>query len=249
MKISLLLPTRCQPKWIIDCVASYYDTASGRHEIETLLAFDNDDPSRFEVQETLKSNPQVVFFERPPVGFFQLHQYTNFLAAHSTGKFLCITSDKAISLTPHWDRYLEPFENRFFVSSPVVEYITEDGVSLFRPELLFPIVSRLWYDVLGHVSTQPHLDSYIGYTMAELTSLGPEGNEIFSKTRKLLSQVRVQYDRRKERTRAHKKGSFDFFSLSAHEERRKAAEKILVYLNANPHRLPEICPTQKYLYC
>lgn len=234
MKFSVLIPSRQNPQNLIATIESYKNLSSNDNELEFLVAFDDDDESRFIVEERYSSEKNVLFYEFPRIdyGYWKHHEYHNYMAGKSTGDILCLTSDKSVMITERWDKTLEPFFKKFIVTSPLIHWIEGDGSKTIRGGLLLPIISKKYYDVLGKVSTDCQVDSSIGWTVGQIPKFGPNGIDMTNKILKYIPNVICEHDRRKA-PGISKEGESTFYSEEAELRRYESGRKLYFWLNEN----------------
>lgn len=231
MKISVLIPSRNNVKNLLLTVNSFINTVSDKNKLEILVALDIDDSSKFIVLEELKNNSIVKVIECPRFGYWKHNEYHNLLANNSTGNFLFLGSDKSTmhSNSLNWDLYLEKYKNDFVVCGQKTEWINDDATTFMRTDLVTPMFSKTWYDILNCVSTQPHLDSFFRFTIQELSKINRKGAEFARDMYKYIPEIVISHDRRKSAP-IDKPGTFDFFSDASIAERKRCAYKIFNYL-------------------
>lgn len=122
-----------------------------------MLGIDNDDlDSGDAIVQACQDLPCAVwpvpFF---PLGYANLHRYNNELALRASGDWLAIWNDDVVMETPAWDTALRAVRD-FRVLDPHVR----NAAKLFQNGL-FPVVPRAWLDTLGHLSANPHCDTYM----------------------------------------------------------------------------------------
>jgi hypothetical protein len=146
--ISVLLPSRGRPGPLADSVASLRDRADDPHQIEVLVAADEDDPATIDTARTLGAVTAV----SPRHGYTQMHLYINALAGQANGDWLLLWNDDARMLTPGWDTrvYMAP-------KAAVLWPSTNNGPHLN----VFPLVARRMVEILGHFSLASHCDSWV----------------------------------------------------------------------------------------
>jgi hypothetical protein len=106
---------------------------------------DNDDPQLSQYQALLDVTVG------PRQGYEGLHHYVNLLAEKSTGDWLFLWNDDAVMQTKNWQKYIDPFD-----------YTTPQVLNPHEPiHNYFPLVSRAFYEALGHFSLSPNNDSYV----------------------------------------------------------------------------------------
>lgn len=235
MKISAILTSRNNVENATQTIQSSIEKCSDKNELEILLAFDDDDNSRFQVMENLKplqKKADIRFFEWKRVGYFGIAKYLNRMGELATGDLIWLLSDKTVVLTPWWDILMEPYKDKFFLGSHRTTWIDLDGTTYERDAVLFPIISKKWYDVLGKICDHPHMDSDISWTVDSLRKLGQEGCDLCERIVTFIA-VHVEHDRRKA-AKIDKPGSSDFFSEQCEKSRLEDAKKIFAYLKAHP---------------
>lgn len=149
--ISLLLPTRGRPHALEKSLSSLWSNSRLR-SYEVLLAIDDDDSATFEILKSLPGSAvrQFVF---PRFGYHRLHEYVNVLCGESKGEWLFLWNDDAIMETSGWDKVIGSFSGRSLLLNPSSNH---------GPEIcVFPIVPRVWTEVLGHFSLNSHNDSWM----------------------------------------------------------------------------------------
>ena len=140
-KSSLLTPSRNRYDLLVKSLASL-----GDHDFEFLVVTDPDEPD--ERYKSL-SPPRIVAPKR--WGYQELHKYYNLLARRATADWIMLWNDDAIMLTPDWFDLIVAQD----ASKPVV-------LTVFHPiNNLFPVISRPFYDILGHFSLNTHADSWV----------------------------------------------------------------------------------------
>lgn len=232
----MILSTRKNIENSTKLIRSFFDTSSGETELEVLLGLDDDDDTRFELMETFGSDNRISFTVMPRVGYFGLSKFFSVLAEKSTGSLLIIATDRSLFVTQDWDKTLLPYEKKFIVTSPSVIW-NEDGiVDQLRSGIMVPIVSRKWYDVLGKICDQPHMDSCIGWTIGNVGKIRPEGERLHNRVC-FMSNFFIEHDRRRGGDFT-KDGQSNFFSEEAHCVRTADAQKIYNFLTNNPEWIP-----------
>src|SRR5690606_13600849 len=117
----------------------------GTGDFEVLVYFDFDDPQRHEYRL-----PNVRATEGARYGYDNLHKYYNVLAAQARGQWLMLWNDDAIMTTENWAD---------IIHAP--DHTIPQVLTVFHPvNNLFPIISRPFYETLGHFSLNTHADSW-----------------------------------------------------------------------------------------
>jgi hypothetical protein len=148
--ISVLCPSRGRERELQAALTSLNATAASARDLELLIRLDNDDPE-------LRWYTRVVFENQhltigPREGYANLHRYYNELAADAHGDYLLLWNDDARMLTPGWDSIVRD------ALDPTIPAVGSfDGPDY----ALFPIVTRAFYEALGHFSLSPHCDGWV----------------------------------------------------------------------------------------
>ena len=159
MKITVLLPTRGRPQLAWRSLQSLINQATEPHNLEILLAIDNDDTDTLKFFTAKRYPVKLLKFER--LGYKKLHMYLNTLAKHATGDWFMFWNDDAMMLTRQWDRQIYKHAGEFvLLRMPVKNHP--------HPFALFPIIPRTWYDLLGVISTTTQADRYIYEIMSRV---------------------------------------------------------------------------------
>lgn len=152
MRISVLLPSRGRPNDLEEAVDSLYSNARNRDDVEVLVRLDSDDPTLREYLASPLKDVTSYFVNERGRGYPDMHLYVNQLSAFARGEWLFLFNDDARMRSPEWDRLILGAE--------------WPEICVLRPNQtdagnLFPIVSRKFYETLGHFSLSPHNDSWV----------------------------------------------------------------------------------------
>lgn len=140
-RVSLLMPSRERYEL---AKASIESLGEGRFEV--LVRVDDDDPQLKEY----KTLPAKVVIG-PRYGYEGLAKYYNELAAKAKGDWIMLWNDDATMETNDWLFRITNFNH----TKPIV-------LNPWNPEdNLFPVISRKWYDIIGHFSLSTHADSWV----------------------------------------------------------------------------------------
>lgn len=142
--ISVLVPSRERSDMLIK---SIYSLGPGDYEV--LVAIDKDDPEIDTYKNVVSSNVRVFITERH--GYENLHEYYNLLAKKAKGKWLMLWNDDATMLTVDWVSKIEAQDH----TEPIVLNLWKEQ------DNLFPVISRAWYQAVGHFSMNTHADSWV----------------------------------------------------------------------------------------
>ncbi len=144
--ISVLCPTRRRWDMLAASLASLEDRRTGDGTAEYLVAHDPDDPPPY------PPPPHARFWEAPQrYGYQRLHEYYNALAAQAQGDWLFIWNDDARLLSAGWDEVIEAQE-------PALLRPGHNGPPHCNA---FPVVPAEWIRLLGHVSLDPYVDTWL----------------------------------------------------------------------------------------
>jgi hypothetical protein len=157
--ISLLCPTRERADQFRASCHSLYETAiaippAGKTapRFEVLAYIDDDDP---QVNQYMQVASQYWFVRLIPGsrhGYQGLHSYYNELARRAKGDHLLLWNDDARMLTRGWNQTIA---EQLDPQVPAVGSF--DGPDY----ALFPVVTRAFYETLGHFSLSPHCDGWV----------------------------------------------------------------------------------------
>jgi len=237
MKISVLIPSRQNPENLVAAVNSIMTTFSGKNDLEVLLLFDDDDKTHFQVKDYYAGNPLVKIYEAPSPGYWKLYDHLNFLGNKATGSVLFFLTDKCLLKTQNWDVFFEPYDNKFWVSYPFVEWIDENGEMRIRPEMLFIIVPKMWYTALGKISNTVHADSFVLNVMQGMSVLDPSASNVIHRCLNPCREVIVEHDRRKQ-SGVLKVGQSTYDKEEEKQQRWEASKTIYAFLTNNPNVIP-----------
>lgn len=156
--ISILLPTRGRTESLERSVKSVFELAANPERVQIMFGFDNDD----EVGIThFKEKLQPWLDERKiaytamsfqSVGYIRLNEYVNALAKASDSRWFVFWNDDAVMLTGAWDQEIMTYDGQF----KLLAFHTHND----HPYSIFPIVPRVWLDLLGYLSPHPITDAW-----------------------------------------------------------------------------------------
>lgn len=161
-RISVLIPTRGRAKLVHQSIQSLIDRASNNHEIEYLLAIDNDDKETvvyFEKEMFASFNAQKIYchvhaMER--YGYKNLHKYINFLATQSQGNWILVWNDDCIMQSQNWDLEIEQYNGQF-------KLLKFQDNHNHHPFALFPVIPRAWLELFGQISPHAEFDAWLSH--------------------------------------------------------------------------------------
>lgn len=153
--ISILIPSRGRPEELLNSINSL----GLNPEIEILIWLDNDDPKLEQYRELLKTNPFVKFFVKDRVGYKNFHLMVDFLARQAKYDWYFLFNDDTYMENSDWLKMFKDFVRPFEpTNQPIVINIWGQGIVVNN---LFPIVSRAYFDILGHISLTQNCDDWI----------------------------------------------------------------------------------------
>jgi hypothetical protein len=157
--IAILLPTRGRAEMLERSIHSLFNLAKNPHQIQLMLAFDNDDEVGTQhfadvIQPWLDDhmiNYTAMSFE--PMGYIRLNEYVNELARNADANWLVFWNDDAVMQTQDWDTEIMKWQGQF----KLLAFLTHN----LHPYSIFPIVPRKWLDLLGYLSPHQISDAWL----------------------------------------------------------------------------------------
>jgi len=157
-KISVQLPTRGRPKYVIEIVNSLIENVSSTDNIEILLKLDDDDLDSIntiknELGNHIDSLVKMVITPRLG-GYFDLPTHHYSLSKEADGEWLFLFNDDLRLLTKDFDLLVKPHQGqiKFLHSNNVVDC---EG-------WYFPFIHRDIIKTLGHLSIDtPYCDGWL----------------------------------------------------------------------------------------
>jgi hypothetical protein len=99
------------------------------------------------------SNGVYTCLQFEPVGYENLHLYINALAARATGNWFVFWNDDAVMNTAGWDTVINSYTGKFCLQA----FDTHN----LHPYSIFPIVPRIWFEIIGHLSQHQLNDAWL----------------------------------------------------------------------------------------
>lgn len=158
----------------------------GPGSYEVLIGVDPDDPELASYKTLKSKHIKVVEFDKR-YGYQQLHIYYNHLASMAKGDWIMLWNDDAVMEKPDWIEAITNYNHQ----KPIV-------LSPYDPvDNLFPVLSRKWYQLIGHYSLSTHVDSWVqnigSYCNNQIPILGVsikhEGEKLNDQTHKEVRDV------------------------------------------------------------
>jgi hypothetical protein len=154
--ISVIVPSRNRPD---DLLTSLNSLNLDKHGMEALVWLDSDDPKLNIYKKHFESNPNVRLFIKERVGYIKFHIMLNFLSSRAKHDWIFEFNDDAYMDNPIWFDVLKDSLTAYDPKvQPVVLNIWGQGKVINN---LFPIVSRAYFEILGHFALTPNCDDWV----------------------------------------------------------------------------------------
>jgi hypothetical protein len=155
--IAVLLPTRSRTDALTASVTSIVDLADNISRIQLIFGFDDDDRIGLDhftkvIQPMLDKHG--VSYEAQSfksMGYAGLNRYYNHLAKSTSADWLFVWNDDAVMETQGWDSVIEQYTGKF----KLLKVHTHND----HPYSIFPIMPRVWYDLMHHLSRHQMIDA------------------------------------------------------------------------------------------
>jgi len=151
-RLSVLVPSRGRAEALKHSIDSL---GLEDNNLEALVWLDEDDPQLDEYQKTFVDNSRVKLFVKPRVGYKGFHTMINFLASQAASDWFFLWNDDAYIANPDW--YITFAEHAQIIDpkeEPVVFNIWTPLINKGE----FPVMSRKFYELLGHISQNTRCD-------------------------------------------------------------------------------------------
>ena len=162
--ISMLIPVRRDSVFLRGLIHSIVATAYDIDNVEILVSFSKNEEHNLQL---LKDFPFIKpCYDDKSKGRWGLHEYMNSIAEASTGDGLWHLCDDFRMVTKHFDlvinNHLERLKNEVYCFLPCPQPVHKiDG-------FVAPIITRKWYDTLGHWALNYAVDSWVGEILGYL---------------------------------------------------------------------------------
>lgn len=226
--VSVLLPTRKRPSWLVQSVDSLHSLAKDQMQIEYIFKIDDDDQETVQLvnqmRKLLPPNGVKVIVSPRGEGFYDMHNWVNQMSKMATGDWQLLWNDDAIMKTEHWDAQLacldadrqwHDLDEICLCIAPTVGRVGANEFVFVRKE-----VPR----ILGHWSLSPHNDNWIHSVMHVCGSAWTVAINVMH-----MSHV-IGDLTRQESEAAYKRCGEEFNSLESYQARLDDAQKILNYI-------------------
>lgn len=158
--VSFLLPTRGRSQKLKAVLDSLVETCSSINNFEVVLLFDDDDREHIGEFESWPKNYQYKKQVLKRAGYNNLQVYYNLACSMSSGKWLWVWNDDSRMISRDWDLVIKEYEEEFVILNPW--NTREVDKEYLKTHTMFPIVPRVFYEHLGHLSPWNHIDTYLG---------------------------------------------------------------------------------------
>lgn len=172
--VSILLPTRRRPAFCAASIDSFFSLANDKAGLEFILKIDDDDEETIKLYEKLKQLPidiKAIISPRGK-GYSHFHHWINEMAAMAKGEWLFVSNDDCRMASQDWDQTL--LTANIIGDSPwhgCTEIINFLCITIDRPEATeFYFLRRKVFDILGHVSLNPHCDTWVTAVLCGVSS-------------------------------------------------------------------------------
>lgn len=123
----------------------------GDGDWELLVAVDDDDPELGEYLKIAQEKELTISVSHERFGYENLHRYFNILAKEAQGDWIMLWNDDALMQTKNWVDIIAKEDHTI----PQV-------LNVWNPQdNLFPLISRAWYEGVGHFALNTHVDSWV----------------------------------------------------------------------------------------
>lgn len=160
MLISIILPTRQRVAQLSNFLSSIYSTVYDLNNVEVLVAVDQDDTDTITFLKNYNLVDIRMFTFEERYHYKGLYKYSNYLAQRAQGSFISFGCDDNQHLSPYWDLILKEYLHKFVIINP----LTPSHQHYCRGDfngLLYPIIPRLWVDIIGGIGNNTALDSWV----------------------------------------------------------------------------------------
>lgn len=123
----------------------------GKGDYEVLVAVDEDDPQLELYKRIERADKYLTLYVLSRHGYQNLHEYYNFLASKAKGDWIGLWNDDTVMESGGWVDIIAKEDHTI----PQV-------LNVWNPiDNLFPLISRAWYEAVGHFSRNTHADSWV----------------------------------------------------------------------------------------
>lgn len=168
--VSILLPSRGDPKGLVASIESLVDTAYDKASCEFVLRLDEDDVETLEtISGFEQANPCLLMKKLVGPrkdGYGSLDVFTNDMARVSTGDWLVLWDDDFRMMTSNWDVAVYSAH-----PCPVFPWTHDIHVISANIGNTFTCLRRETYNLLGHISLSFLVDSWVHSIMTVIESI------------------------------------------------------------------------------
>lgn len=151
IKFSIVFPTRERPKLLKRVLDSINKTTKNLHEIEVLIAVDDDDSLTWNYLGTIGFQFVKVFGVKRSLNFSR--DYYSYLSTISKGRWIITANDDCVFETPNWDVLAYDILKK---ESGIIYGWIQDGIDGYRAQghgnyCCFPLQGRGGFEALGYI--------------------------------------------------------------------------------------------------
>ena len=164
--VSILIPTRGRPSGLCVAIDSFYSLARDKSLLEFVFKADDDDQPTIDALNrisTIVPSCKVVISPRGK-GYLDMHNWVNQMCKVSSGQWLFLANDDMKVTVDNWDQILLSVGTA--VSWPGInDLCLLVFPTIGRQAQEFFALRRETFDLLGHFSPLPHIDTWINKVM------------------------------------------------------------------------------------
>jgi hypothetical protein len=150
--ISVIGATRGRVEGLKKALDSFYSKCSHPESLEFTFRIDNDDVDTISAVKTFPYPNLVTVIGDRLDGYGSLHTFSNEVCRISKGDLIFFCADDDEMLTDNWDNYLKPYLNKLCILK--LQSTVDQGSYSF-------VVHRKVFEILGHLSLNPHCDTWL----------------------------------------------------------------------------------------
>ena len=158
--ISFLIPSRGRPQILKQSIDSLH---LDKHRLEALVWLDSDDPKLDEYEKTFADYKCVKLCINKRVTYRKFHLMVNFLASLANGDWMFLWHDDVYMSEPGWYKTFQEYAS---LIDPKEEPVVFNHNEVSSNNTFFPIISRKYYEILGHIAPT----AFSGWYVARLSA-------------------------------------------------------------------------------
>ncbi len=198
-----------------------------KNNLEVLTWVDEDDPQLKTYHQLFDGNKRIKMFVKPRVGYKNYPIMADLLAAQSTGDWIFLWNDDAYMDNPDWYKTFIEYSSLVDPQGePIALNIWGQGAYYNA----FPIISRKYYEIIGHIAENTCCDKWINRVayrarvQRTIFGIKPKHRKYGhdEKFGNLEDQTKIDIDRLRQKSRF-----FGFYSGGRSRLMREECQKIL----------------------